>query len=126
MIPTLLCSTSILPKTSIAALTAAATESAFETSQTVVSTAPPSPRMICAVSATAAGFKSSAKTFAPSRANCTAAALPFPHPGPIDPAPVTKTTLSFNRAPTTSSLRFGWGGLWRWRGWRGIGLRFGG
>jgi hypothetical protein len=41
---------------------------------------------------------STAKTFAPSRANKTAVAFPFPQPGPIEPAPVTIATLFFNRS----------------------------
>ena len=37
--------------------------------------------------------RSLANTFAPSRAYSTAAALPLPQPGPIDPAPETSATL---------------------------------
>ena len=62
--------------------------------------------MIDLVSSAAAGFKSTAKTFAPSLANNTAVALPFPQPGPMDPAPVTIATLFFNRSPIFFTLRF--------------------
>src|SRR6187402_1303459 len=39
-------------------------------------------------------------TFAPSRAQATAVALPFPQPGPIEPAPTINATLSFRRLAT--------------------------
>src|SRR4051794_37270202 len=61
---------------------------------------PPSSRMILAVSSAAARFMSTQNTFAPSRANVTAVALPLPQPGPIEPAPMTTATLSFRRLGT--------------------------
>ncbi len=42
---------------------------------------------------------STVNTCAPSRAKSTAVALPLPHPGPEEPAPVTMATLSFKRSP---------------------------
>src|ERR1700722_16251841 len=49
------------------------------------------------VSVIASGFLSTAKTFAPSRANNTAAARPLPQPGPTQPAPMTSATLPSTR-----------------------------
>ena len=93
-IPTLLCSTSSRPNRSRQASTIASTRSALLTSAAKVSAVPPSPAIMPAVSAAASGFISTASTFAPARAYSTAAALPLPQPGPIDPAPTTMTTRS--------------------------------
>src|SRR5262245_17110983 len=59
--------------------------------------------MIFEVSSTAWRLMSTAKTLAPSRANRAAVALPFPHPGPTEPAPVTIAILSFKRSPIDAS-----------------------
>src|SRR6516165_8162491 len=53
--------------------------------------------MIWTVSLAASSFTSAHTTFAPSRANRTAAAFPLPQPGPIDPAPTTSATLFCKR-----------------------------
>src|SRR3954462_325151 len=45
--------------------------------------------MIPQVSSAASRLRSTAATTAPSRANWTAVAFPFPHPGPTEPAPKT-------------------------------------
>jgi hypothetical protein len=42
-----------------------------------------------------AHLDTTATTFAPSQAKSTAVALPLPQPGPLDPAPETRATLSF-------------------------------
>src|SRR4029077_16899434 len=52
----------------------------------------------------ASAFLSTAKTFAPSRANSTAAARPLPQPGPTQPAPVMSATLPSTR-PGMSNLQ---------------------
>jgi len=49
------------------------------------------------VSVIASAFLSTAKTFAPSRANSTAAARPLPQPGPTQPAPVMSATFPSTR-----------------------------
>jgi hypothetical protein len=49
----------------------------------------PSLWIMSPVTDAAAGLISMPNTFAPWRANNTAIALPFPQPGPIEPAPVT-------------------------------------
>src|SRR6266481_4957198 len=53
--------------------------------------------MIWTVSFAESSFTSAQSTFAPSRANRTAAAFPFPQPGPTDPAPTTSATFSCKR-----------------------------
>src|SRR5206468_11299426 len=53
--------------------------------------------MMPAVSSAAAGLRSTQNTCAPSRAKQTAVALPFPHPGPIEPAPTTIAVLPLSR-----------------------------
>ena len=45
-------------------------------------------------------------TLAPSRAKVTAVHLPLPQPGPLEPAPTTIATLSFN-LPAMSLTPFG-------------------
>src|SRR5216684_7750024 len=60
--------------------------------------------MISTVSFAASSFTSAHNTFAPSRANRTAAAFPFPQPGPTDPAPTTSATFSCKR-PTMVFLQ---------------------
>jgi hypothetical protein len=97
VIPTLLWSTSIRPKRSRHACTSPATASASATSAVWDALVPPSLSMIAAVSAAAASSTSTAKTVAPSRANNTAVALPFPHPDPLEPAPATSATLPSSR-----------------------------
>src|SRR3954468_1139318 len=54
--------------------------------------------MMTAVSSAALRLTSAQNTFAPSRAKATAAALPFPQPGPIEPAPTTSATLPLRRS----------------------------
>src|ERR1700675_1422455 len=66
------------------------------TSQTCVAISPSLPPA-AAVSVIASGFLSTAKTFAPSRANSTAAARPLPQPGPMQPAPVISATFPSTR-----------------------------
>src|SRR6516164_7490249 len=66
---------------------------------------PPSPAMIRAVSSAAAAFRSTQNTCAPSRAKVTAAALPLPQPGPIEPAPTTIAVFPASR-PTKASPSF--------------------
>src|SRR5438067_4976626 len=53
--------------------------------------------MISAVSSAAIELISAQITRAPSRAKSTAAALPLPHPEPIEPAPMTSAALPFSR-----------------------------
>src|SRR5215471_4700898 len=102
--PTLLCNTSIRPNALKQASTIAATSSASDTLPATASQVPPSLSMIRLVSAAASRLMSAANTFAPSRAKSTAVALPLPQPGPLEPAPETKATLSLSRSPMCSSL----------------------
>ena len=95
--PTLLCSTSIRPYLVRQASTISTTSTLDETSVLCTVHSPPSSPMMPAVFSTASGLMSTAKTLAPSRAKLTAVALPFPQPGPIEPAPVTIATLSSKR-----------------------------
>ena len=44
------------------------------------------------------GLLCASGTFAPSRANVTAAALPLPQPGPIEPAPTTMAIFPLSRS----------------------------
>src|ERR1044072_4667508 len=98
--PTLLSSTSMLPKSAMQALTMASTSSFFDTSARNGSARPPSLLMILAVSSAALRLMSTQNTFAPSRAQATAVALPLPQPGPIEPAPTISATLSLRRSGT--------------------------
>src|SRR6266404_4160301 len=61
--------------------------------------------MIWTVSFAASSFTSAHSTLAPSRAKSTAAAFPFPQPGPTDPAPTTSATFSCKR-PTMALSNF--------------------
>jgi hypothetical protein len=54
--------------------------------------------MIFAVSSAAAPLRSTQNTGAPSRAKVTAVALPFPQPGPIEPAPTTSAVFPLSRS----------------------------
>src|SRR5271165_4163800 len=96
--PTLLWSTSSRPNLAMHAATACRTSSLFDASPPTAIERPPSERMISAVSSAALRLRSKQTTAAPSRANCTAQALPFPQPGPALPAPMTSATLSFSRS----------------------------
>src|ERR1044072_5838879 len=98
--PTLLSSTSMRPKSAMQALTIASTSSFLVTSARNGSARPPSREMMFAVSSAAARLTSTQNTFAPSRAQATAVALPLPQPGPIEPAPTINATLSFRRLAT--------------------------
>src|SRR5256885_15784257 len=98
--PTLLSRTSMRPKSATQARTIASTSSFFVTSARNGSASPPSPEMMLAVSSAAERLTSTQNTFAPSRAQATAVALPLPQPGPIDPAPTIIATLSFRRLAT--------------------------
>src|SRR5205085_1766689 len=98
--PTLLSSTSMRPKAATQAFTIASTSSFLVTSARNGSASPPSPVMMLAVSSAALRLTSTQNTFAPSRANVTAVALPLPQPGPIEPAPTTIATLFFRRSGT--------------------------
>jgi hypothetical protein len=62
----------------------------------------PSWSMMALVSSSAGSLISMTRTMAPSRANSTAVALPFPQPGPLEPASATISTLSFSRSPILS------------------------
>jgi hypothetical protein len=73
------------------------------TSARIAFASPPSFAITPAVSFAAPSLTSAHSTFAPSRANSTAAALPFPQPGPTDPAPTTSATLSRKRPAISSS-----------------------
>ena len=95
--PTLLCRMSMRPYVSRQCSTKALTSSALDTSATWLRHSPPSFAMMPFVSSTASSRRSTAKTLAPSRANRTAVALPFPQPGPLEPAPVTIATLFLSR-----------------------------
>jgi len=53
--------------------------------------------MIPLVSSAAVRLMSTEKTFAPPHTDNTEVALPFPHPGPTEPAPVIIPTLFFRR-----------------------------
>src|SRR3954447_22172425 len=98
--PTLLSRISIRPKSATQARTIASTSSFLVTSARNGSARPPSPEMMLAVSSAAERLTSTQNTFAPSRAQATAVALPLPHPGPIDPAPTIRATLSLRRSGT--------------------------
>src|SRR6187455_387568 len=106
-IPTLLSSTSMLPKSAMQAFTIASTSAFFETSARNGSARPPSPVMMFAVSSAAFRLMSTQNTLAPSRAQATAVALPLPQPGPIEPAPTINATLSLRRSATRLLLSFG-------------------
>ncbi len=66
------------------------------TSASCATASPPSPAMMSTVSRAAASLRSTQKTRAPSRAKVTAVHLPLPQPGPLEPAPTTIATRSFN------------------------------
>src|SRR5436190_1268734 len=99
-IPTLLSRMSMRPKSATHARTIASTSLLLVTSARNGSARPPSPEMMFAVSSAAARLTSTQNTLAPSRAQATAVALPFPQPGPIEPAPTIIATLSLRRLGT--------------------------
>ena len=88
------------PKCAMQASTAALTAASSVTSAATDTASPPSARMIAAVSSAASRLRSTARIFAPSRANNTAVARPLPMaevvPGAC-PAPTTIAILSFSR-----------------------------
>src|SRR6266567_1590961 len=96
--PTFLCRMSMQPYCAMGAVTAPLTLSELVTSAASAVQLPPSCSIKRRVSSAAARFKSTAMTFAPSRANSTATAFPFPHPGPDDPAPKTSAIFCCNRS----------------------------
>src|SRR5689334_2124134 len=104
--PTLLSTTSMRPYAFRHAATIASTSAALDTSDVCAMALPPSLVMIPTVSSAAAGFRSTQKTCAPSRAKVTAVALPLPQPGPIDPAPTTIATLPLSRSIDILPFRF--------------------
>ncbi len=91
-------------KCSIVAATISATSAAFAASAASANARPPSFSMIRAVSRAAASSRSAQTTLAPSRAKRTAVAFPLPQPGPIEPAPTTRATLSERRPAIATSL----------------------
>src|SRR5262245_57866673 len=101
--PTLLCSTSSAPKRARQVSTIAATSAVRDTSPAKTSHVPPSPATIARVSSAASRRRSTASTFAPSRANSAAVALPLPQPGPDEPAPVTIAARPSSRPPMSAS-----------------------
>src|SRR3989441_11157764 len=96
-IPTLLWRMSRPPHRSTAALTMPAHSPARVTSAAWASASPPSAWMSPAVSSARSFTWSTQRTRAPSRAKRIAAALPFPRPGPREPAPVTIAILPLSR-----------------------------
>src|SRR5215475_202198 len=62
--------------------------------------------MMPTVSFAASGLKSTQTTWAPSRANSVAVALPFPQPGPTEPAPKMIAILSCKRPGMINSIRW--------------------
>src|SRR6516165_3346699 len=100
--PTLLSSTSTLPHLARQASTIALTSALLEASHSNACASPPSLAISPTVSSAAARLRSTQNTLAPSRANVTAVHLPLPQPGPLEPAPTTIATLSFN-LPVISS-----------------------
>src|SRR6478736_5443260 len=75
----------------------ALTEALGVTSHSCALMVPPNSATRSSVSFIDSPFLSTAKTLAPSRANSTAVARPLPQPGPMQPAPVTRATLSCRR-----------------------------
>src|SRR5215471_2786670 len=94
--PTLLSSTSMRPQRCRQASTIALTLSLREASASNAAASPPSLAIRPTVSSAAARLTSTHSTLAPSRAKVTAVHLPLPQPGPLEPAPTTIATLSFN------------------------------
>src|SRR5213594_1911191 len=95
--PTLLWRMSTPPQRSTAALTIAAHSAARVTSAAWAVVLPPSARIAATVSSARSFIWSAHRTFAPSRAKSRAVALPFPRPGPREPAPVTIAILPLSR-----------------------------
>src|SRR5437868_11035096 len=82
----------------------ASTSPALLTSAVNATAAPPSDRMMAAVSSAAVPLRSTQNTCAPSRAKVTAVALPLPQTGPIEPAPTTTAVLPLSRYISLSLL----------------------
>src|SRR5262245_36146885 len=93
------------PHRSTAALTMVRHSPARVTSAAWASASPPPARMSPAVSSARSLTWSTQRTRAPSRAKRIAAALPFPRPGPREPAPVTIAILPSSRALIARSPR---------------------
>src|SRR5262245_28604131 len=85
------------PHRSTAVLTMARHSPARVTSAAGATASPPSARMSPAVCSARSFTWSTQRTRAPSRAKRIAAALPFPRPGPREPAPVTIAILPSSR-----------------------------
>src|SRR5881628_3406217 len=96
-IPTLLWRMSSPPHCSTAVWTIAAHSAARVTSAAWAIASPPSARISPALSSARSFTWSTQRTRAPSRAKRMAAALPFPRPGPREPAPVTIAILPLSR-----------------------------
>src|SRR5437660_723919 len=94
--PTLLSSTSTRPHLARQASTIALTWVLLDASHSKEAASPPSLAINPTVSSAAARLRSTQNTLAPSRAKVTAVHLPLPQPGPLEPAPTTIATLSFN------------------------------
>src|SRR5438552_6555586 len=102
--PTLLSSTSTRPQLARQASTIALTWALLDASHSKAAASPPSLAIRPTVSSAAARLRSTQKTRAPSRAKVTAVHLPLPQPGPLEPAPTTIATLSFNLPAMRRSL----------------------
>src|SRR3989449_964372 len=96
-IPTLLWRMSRPPHCSTAVWTIAAHSAARVTSAAWAIASPPSARISRALSSARSFTWSAQRTLAPSRAKRMAVALPFPRPGPREPAPVTIAILPASR-----------------------------
>src|SRR3989454_1317167 len=107
-IPTLLWRMSRPPHCSTAVLTIAAHSAARVTSAAWASASPPSARISPALSSARSFTWSTQRTRAPSRAKRIAAALPFPRPGPREPAPVTIAILPPSRPLMERSPHRAW------------------
>ena len=91
--PTLLSRMSTRPYRSTAAWAMRSQSSSLVMSPWMVDASPPSCLITSSVSLARSSTMSTSRTLAPSRANRMDAALPFPIPSPLEPAPVTMATL---------------------------------
>ena len=98
LIPTLLWRISSRPRCSLQWLTAASRLASSTTSAATASPCPPSRCISSTVSCAESMSRSTASTWAPSRANSNAVARPLPMVGPgVWPAPTTIAILLFSR-----------------------------
>src|SRR5260221_4794338 len=103
--PTLLCRMSMRPQRRCAAATAAASVASLVTSASKATHSPPSSATIAAVSSADSRRRSTASTFAPSRAKRKTVARPLPMPSPgLWPAPTTMATFSASRMADPFSI----------------------